>query len=71
MRSHDQPAQKLVLRQPTSGFRQGGGAVKTYPKLIVEDLVSTNRSHIKPTNDQVTNLAQERKLWKTYLSYLP
>jgi hypothetical protein len=71
MRSQDQPVQKLVLCQQTIGFCQGREAVKTYPKLVVENLMSTNRFHIKPTEEQVTADAQDRKLWQTYLFYLP
>ena len=69
VRATNQPLHQLVLRQPSKGFRRGGGAVKTYPKQILEDL--SPNFHDTPTYDQIQDFMLDKKLYNNYFKKNP
>jgi hypothetical protein len=70
MRSKQRVSQ-LVLWEKSGTFRRGGHLVKSYPKVIYEDLISTGLISTELEIYQIHELAQDREHWKHLVSSLP
>jgi hypothetical protein len=71
LRTKNQVIRHLSFRQPShKDYRIGGGAVITYPKLILLDLKSIGKTDEDIDLETITALAQDRNTWKKYLPTL-
>jgi hypothetical protein len=62
---------KLVLWEQSGTFRRGGHLVKSFPRVLYDDLISTGLISSELEISQIFELAQDREKWKHLITSLP
>ena len=66
----NQPVQHLVLWEKEGKYRAGGQNIKTYPKILVQDIIDTGLQFNKQdlTAGRIKELAKNKEYWKSIIS---